>query len=374
MSPSVITGWFLEAFGPDGALAGDYPLPGVDTEEVRELTGAPPEDPMYGAVWPLPAERLEWAEQLTGLELDPAGYYYLDPEVSWQKSPDDEPPPDPPTVAELLERRLAEDVSHDQAQELENDVARRGVEEALPAAERLLESDSPFERAAGAGILRASAALLGEEGRAAAVPRLVRVLEAESEPAVLARAVHGIEGLRYPGGERPLTPGAERALEPILRLVENPDEKLRFAVAVTLPYLVLSTGDDRGVRALIKMTADPYEEVRYRATSGLGLELEVDTAEVRRALEERRADEDFYVRSAARYGLAIRGDVEALAEELADPDIDLFKGAERAAAPELYEPLLAVKAGAWRGDSEDLEHLERAIAACRPEHEGVGSA
>lgn len=362
MTGWVITGWVLEATGP---LPGAHPLHGVDTEEVLELTGA--SDPMDIDGYPLPPERWGWAERATGLELDPAFDYYIVARSSRRESGGEDGPGGPsealtpPTVAELLELRLADEVSYDRAARLEHEIAQHGLEEVLPAAQRLLEAEAPSEREAGAGILGSLAGSRDEEKRAAGVPELVRVIEAESDPKVLASAAFGFGALAHMERLLGLAPDT-RALEPLLRLAEHPDDEIRRAVAIALPHVVCATRDERGVRALIELTADPYDQVRDWATSGLGECQELDGSEVSRALEERRADDNLHVRYAALDGLGRRGDIEALAEALRYPDGELIRTAERAADPVLYEPLLAAKAGGgpW------AEDLERAIAACRP--------
>ena len=162
----------------------------------------------------------------------------------------------------------------------------------------------------------------------------------------------------------------ERALEPLVRLSEHQGEEVRWAVALLLPRILQNTLDDRGVKALIRLTSDPDDDVRDWATFGLGIELqELDTPDVRRALQERGEDENFAVRCEALEGLGIRGDIQALAEalRLCDAGIEAVMAAEEAATAELYEPLLALKSRGWRGDVDDVD---RAIAACQPAHEG----
>jgi hypothetical protein len=108
-----ITGWVLEAFADDW-LAAKHALHGVDTDEVREVTGAPSSDPMYEGGWPLPPERLGWAERATGLELDPTFDYFLIAALSpaYRGGEDSAggssgvPELASPTVPELVELRL----------------------------------------------------------------------------------------------------------------------------------------------------------------------------------------------------------------------------------------------------------------------------
>lgn len=261
-------------------------------------------------------------------------------------------------LPELVQLALAEDVSDDRAWELENEIGRRGLDEAMPVAQQLVGAEAPSARELGAGVLRALASSRVEEERAAAARLLLRVIEAESDPGVL---VTTIAGCRHAA--------EERALEPLVRLSEHTDEDVRWAVAAALPWIMPDELDDRGVKTLIKLTADPDEDVRDWATFGIGIRPKLDSPDIRRALQERREDESFAVRCEALEGLGIRGDIEALAEalRLCDAGIEAVMVAEKAAAPELYEPLLARKSRGWAGDIADLD---QAITACRPDEAG----
>jgi len=263
-------------------------------------------------------------------------------------------------LPELLKLALAEDVSSDRVWELENEIARRELEESLPVAEKLLDADSPLERELGAGIFRALAGSEVEERRAAGARLLLRVVDNESDPDMLVIAAIGLGHA-----------GEERALEPLVHLSEHRDEDVRDAVAFALPSVLRNTLDDRGVKALIRLTQDADEDVRDWATFGLGVGGlgQLDTPDIRRALQERRKDESFAVRCEALEGLGIRGDIEALAEalRLCDAGIEAVTMAEQAAAPELYEPLLALKS---RGGWPNTADLDQAIAACRPRQAG----
>ena len=275
----------------------------------------------------------------------------------------------PPELAalplpELVDLALAEDVSDDRVWEIEVEIARRGLDEALPMAEELLGAEALSKRCLGAGIMRVLAGSSIEEERATAARLLLGLIETESDPDMLGNAAVGL-------GKA----AEERALEPLVRLSAHPDENVRVEVAYALPDVVRSTLDERGVRALIELSTDPDEDVRDWATFGVGVILspEPDTPEVRRALKERTEDESFTVRCEALEGLGLRGDIPALAEalRLCDVGIDAVMVAEKAATPELYEPLLALKSR-WRPGN--IEDVEQAIAACRPEQEGENSA
>lgn len=263
--------------------------------------------------------------------------------------------------SELVELALAEDVSGDRHRELVVEISRRDLDEVLALAAKLLAGQVPSERTLGADILGAMASSGIEGRRVAATPPLLGAVEGETDPEVLAAAATGL-GHAAEG----------RALDPLLRLVEHEAEEVREAVAFALPDILRSRLDDRGVNALIKLTTDPDDDVRDWATFGLGVQRqELNNPDIRRALHERREDENFAVRCEALEGLGIRGDIEALAEALrfCDAGIEAVMVAEKAATPELYEPLLALKSRSWGGWIEDIE---RAIAACRPEQKGEG--
>lgn len=358
----VLEGWVLEGFGRDKSLVAEHTLHGVDAEEIREMVGAPDNRSMVGGGgYPLPDERVRWLERAAGLKLDSTRFNYsLVPEIrSTGSGPVVRPDLDSLSMAELEEMAHV-DPSDDRAGEkFEYEIARRGLEQALPVAERLLAADAPWVRSRGAVILSLFLANSKvEHGRAEPGRVLLEVLEAESDPDVLASAIQGLGR----AAER-------RALEPLVRLGGHEHWHVRWAVAIALPDVLRKTLDERGVQTLIELTADPVEDVRSWATEGFEEQLaELDTPAVRRALQERTEDKSVDVRCLALEALAIRGDIQALAEalRLCPVGVDRLRLAERLAIPELYEPLLARKTRIWQGD---VEEVERAIAACRPKEE-----
>jgi len=73
-----MTCWRLEAYERGGAelLVAEYPLIGVTTEDVREVTGEASTNLMYD-VFPLPETQLAWAQAAAGVHLDAARFAYF---------------------------------------------------------------------------------------------------------------------------------------------------------------------------------------------------------------------------------------------------------------------------------------------------------
>ena len=183
---------------------------------------------------------------------------------------------------------------------------------------------------------------------------LIAGLHDQHEEVVLA-AVSGL-------GHRP----HPDALMDLVRLSSHRDDQLRWNVAVSLGRYE----DPLALGALLRLMADPDDDVRDWATFGVGSLQSSDMPEVRAALWKNLGDVNDYVRGEALVGLAERQAprvVEFLLKHL-DPECRVCEldAAGKLANPKLLEPLRAI-ARVLSEDEVDghwFNCLQRAIAAC----------
>ena len=180
---------------------------------------------------------------------------------------------------------------------------------------------------------------------------------ADPHPDVVRAAVLGL-------GHRPH--GA--SVEALLRLAASADRQMRWQVAVALG----SYEEPEAIAGLIRLSADPSDEVRDWATFGLGSLRDDDSPEIRAALRRNLDDPDLDVRGEALVGLARRredGLVERLIARLT-PDCHVYEldAAEALADPRLIAPLraLADARPPGAGDPYWRERLQDALDACVP--------
>jgi HEAT repeat protein len=162
--------------------------------------------------------------------------------------------------------------------------------------------------------------------------------------------------------------GPVSALQTVVHLAGHRDERVRLSVAQAFPGFVrrLDLDDSSAaVRALVLLTADSEDIVRDWATFGLGVQTDIDSADVRAALVARLEDHDANTRHEALVALARRHDRRAVpalvralnAEEVAYLAIE---AAELLGAPEAADCLKRLA-------EDDLwtdEELAAAIRRC----------
>lgn len=144
---------------------------------------------------------------------------------------------------------------------------------------------------------------------------------------------------------------------------------VRLAVARELPWYIGDEPDVDVVDALVRLSSDADDEVRNWATLALARMTDTDSLAIHDALLGRVNDPHEETRNEAIVGLALRGDASiktALHAELTSDSV--WKLAVKAAGalgdPEFLDDL--VKLREWWDADTDL--LDRAIAACDPEH------
>lgn len=224
----------------------------------------------------------------------------------------------------------------------------RGSMEVLQRAASLCESTCSFERVIGTEILgqlgvpeRSFPAECGEI--------LCRMLRTETDTNVLQSVLSALSHLRYPA-----------AILLAARFATHLDPAIRYGVVFAL------TGYESqlAVAWLIRLSADPDDDVRDWATFALGTQIDLDTPKLRDALAARLEDSDDDTRAEAMVGLARRKDrrvVAPLQNELQKELVGslVIEAAELIAAPELLPYLIAM-----RPDRFTDCDLEEAIAAC----------
>jgi len=168
---------------------------------------------------------------------------------------------------------------------------------------------------------------------------------------------------------------AKRAGPLLLQLATDRHPWVRTAAVGALPLSVYQPEADHPVvRALVAATRDEDLVVRDWAAFSLGTQLDVDSPEVRQALQRLvgQIEEDtpkHYPGAEALLGLAVRGDPTALPvvrRRLLDPGVSTmaFAAAEALADRALLPALLAHRGQDNEPDDPWVVRLEAAIAAC----------
>jgi HEAT repeat protein len=264
---------------------------------------------------------------------------------------------DPRSDEELLHAALTEQ-DNDLAWHAIGALHLRGSEETFEAARQLCASDDAHKRRVGAGIL----GQLGKEENKfheESVTILLDMLEHEQDPDTLNPIAVALGHRKDP-----------RAIEPLVRLKNHPDENVRDGVVFGL----LTQDDERAINALIELSTDVDSDVRDWATFGIGSMIETDTPAIRDALLARTTDEDANTRGEAMVGLARRHDERVVDIVLAELEAGwygslLFEAATEIADPRLYPALLKLQE-AWDEDkSWPYPLLEEALAVCQPRAE-----
>lgn len=237
----------------------------------------------------------------------------------------------------------------------------RGSPQTLASAQKLARSPNWRRRALGAYIasqLRQGRASPAEYALEETHRLLLAALE-DPHVEVVRAAVSGL-------GHRP----NPAAVPELVRLASHRHHGLRWNVAVALGRYP----QPLAVEALLRLMSDPDDDVRDWATFGMGSLQEVDTPEIRAALQRNLSDRDADVRGEALVGLARRRDgrvVEHLLEQLG-PECRVYEldAAESMADPRLLGSLEALQALVRTFPSDDKDgywshRLAAAIDACR---------
>lgn len=264
---------------------------------------------------------------------------------------------------ELLHIALAEE-DEDLAWDAIGVLHLRGSPDTFEAARHLCASTEANERRLGVDILSQLGDRYGHWGKdnpfhEEAVITLLGMLEREQDPDVLYAIAVAL-------GHR----GDPRAIEPLVRLKNHPDEHVRDGVV----YGLLTHEDERAINALIELSTDPESHIRDWATFGIGSQIDTDTSEIRAALMARITDEDADTSGEAMVGLARRHDERVVEPLLADLEAGWhgslpFEAAAEIGDPRLY-PILARIQEEWGDDkSWPYSQLEEALAACQPHTE-----
>ncbi len=175
----------------------------------------------------------------------------------------------------------------------------RDFEEAAEAIRA--RSGDPQERAAITELLGRLPLAGDKQSCATATDCLRRLLDGEKDECVLQDAVYALAWICDAS-----------SLEPLLDLLDYPSDAVREAVATSLASAMAGEEEERGIAALITLSADRSAEVRDWACFALGTLLDCDGDAIREALAARLDDPCDDTRCEAVLGLARRGDERGL--------------------------------------------------------------
>ena len=187
-------------------------------------------------------------------------------------------------------RRSLDDPDRDIRATALNALVTLGVHDAAELARAGLLDEDPFVRAT-------AAKLLGDSGDETDAPKLVAVLEADSDPIARLRSA---EALQRVGG--PL------AVAGLTRALSDPDENVRLAAVRAVRELDPETAQPALVRLLLE---DPMYEVRVQAARALGT---TGDSAVLPVLESALADPNEFVRAAVSNALRVHRAVREVSD------------------------------------------------------------
>jgi HEAT repeat protein len=204
-------------------------------------------------------------------------------------------------IDQLFAQTLMGEYEDEQPWEAVSALRRIGSREVFDRAAAWCKSEIPLERARGASVL----AQLGKsvEHRTNTFPEesylaVLQMLQVEKEVMPLSSAIAALGHLDN-----------SRAVPLIIDHFQNSTQDVRFAVACALGSF---PNHPLAVQTLLTLTQDPDEDVRDWAVFGLGVQGDVDSAEIRDALFSRLNDSNEEVREEAMVGLAKRKDQRVL--------------------------------------------------------------
>src|SRR5438270_4533260 len=207
----------------------------------------------------------------------------------------------PQEIDQLFSQSLTGDYEDERPWEAVSALRGIGTRDVLEHAAEWCRSGKPLKRARGA-------AILGQLGKTAVHPSntfpeesfiaVSQLLQLEKEVMPLSSAISALGHLDDP-----------RAVPLIIDHFQNSAQDVRFAVACALGSF---PNHPLAVQTLLILTRDPDEDVRNWAVFGLGVQGDVDSAEIRDALFARLTDSNEEVREEAMVGLAKRKDTRVL--------------------------------------------------------------
>ncbi len=233
--------------------------------------------------------------------------------------------------------------------------------DAMAEASTYLNNDDAEVRAA-AGYLMGHLSLDGnEDTKQFCLDALLGALATErattGSTAVLEGLVHGLSDL-----------SDIRSAPPIIALADHDDADVRFAVATELPCACGFKPFPEAVNAMIRLTADPDDDVRNWACFGLH-QMSAESDEAREALAARLDDPHNDTRSEALSALADMGDervIPRLMDLLSHDSVwTLEVEAAGLIADERLYPLLK-RIETWWEDDNDSHVLQTALQRCDP--------
>jgi len=267
---------------------------------------------------------------------------------------------------------LAPDLDHDDGDDggywtVIGELHRRGTRLIFDEAARLSRDEDPRARRVACDVLGQLGYEHGRPFGAETFPLLARIGTDDASPPVVASAISAMGHL-----------GRPEALPFVVAHAEHADPDVRFSVAWALPSIAGVKWLDPmhpAVTTLMQLTTDVDADVRDWATFGLGSQVVVDGAAVRRCLLARVDDPDEDTRAEAIAGLARRHAPETarvLRDALGGDTVSplTVESACSLGDPSLAEPL-AQLATWWDVDVDLLEDARRRCAPTRIDEEAT---
>lgn len=208
-----------------------------------------------------------------------------------------------PEIEQLFNRTLVNDYDDEDAWNAVSTLRSHGNREIFEIAASWLTEEVPLKRARGAAIL----AQLRASGNPAqpdwlfryeSFQRIVDLLAGESDSMVLDSAIAALGHLHN-----------EAAIPVITGYADHSDHNVRFSAACALGHF---PNNPIATPALLALTRDENSDVRDWAVFGLGVQGDLDSAEMRQALFDRIEDLDEDTREEAVVGLGMRTDLRLL--------------------------------------------------------------
>ena len=257
------------------------------------------------------------------------------------------------STADIVKEAYTEN-DEDKYWKLISTLHRRGGRTEFSVAEELILSADPINREMGADIL----GRLGWEKRSfhsESISLLIKLLS-DSVNDVISSAAFSL-GHRH----------AIEAVQELLKLIDHPNDRVRFGVALGLSCLE----DESAIKGLIILSRDSDFDVRNWATFGLGSQCDMDTDILRRALKDRLDDPEPEIRGEALIGLAERKDDSVIGEVLRDLAGE-FQGGWVIEAAEIYPhnkyiPLLSTLIDRVSDENKEYfsKQIKSALLACK---------
>lgn len=259
---------------------------------------------------------------------------------------------------DLVEIALDADDESDAYWDAVRELQRRGTREVFELSSELCACQEPHALRVGLDVLGQLGYERGRPFLADSLPIALR-LSGDTEQVVRVSALAALGNL-----------GDPQALPVLLSQMADPDAATRLVIAQAMPSVLADPPQPEGIQALIRLSEDEDPRVRDWATFGLGSLLEVNSEEVRIALNQRLDDPEGDAAGEALVGLARRRDPKIVARVRSLLNGDHVGNLAVEAAGELADRTLVpglerLKVAGWAEGDPRGWLLDKALTACR---------